>query len=396
MAIYPDKKGKQLTGRFRVEVQLDGRRMRGRFDTIDEARQREVEWKGKLAAGDTEDATVRDDLRGAPKTLSQLLAKASPLVWNGSDHGEVCGLRVRKIIGWLGDTRLSDLSTSYLDDLVLRLRAEGRSPATINRYLSALHVILDWGHARGRAYIPVMPDFSWQDEDEGRIRYLTQDEEQLLSFTLRSLGQDEMADYCIVAIDTGCRRSELLTAKRDQLDGMWLRLWATKNGKPRSVPLTERAQVVLESRLPWKFTDAQLTYWWAKAKEAMGLAEDDQFVVHALRHTCATRLVERGVNLRVIQRFMGHLTIETTLRYAHVSDELLADAATRLSQVVSIHQGRPEGDETEGHGGGSDPTPRPGCIRRATGEQLGESYLPTQTPDLVVYGPFPSNSGGRQ
>jgi site-specific recombinase XerD len=51
----------------------------------------------------------------------------------------------------------------------------------------------------------------------------------------------------------------------------------------------------------------------------MGLSDDENFVFHCLRHTRATRLVEMGVNLRVIQQFMGHKAIQTTLRYAHVS-----------------------------------------------------------------------------
>jgi integrase len=102
-----------------------------------------------------------------------------------------------------------------------------------------------------------MPEFSWQDEDEGRIRWVTPDEETRLIATLRALQSskrgrpadvdlDEVADLCIVAIDTGCRRGEMLTAQPDQVQGKWLRLWKTKNGSARSVPLTERAQAILQ------------------------------------------------------------------------------------------------------------------------------------------------------
>jgi integrase len=125
------------------------------------------------------------------------------------------------------------------------LREAGKAPGTINRYLSALHKVLAWGAARGRQHVTVMPEFSWQDEDEGRIRYLSPDEETRLIATLRALGYDEAADLCIVAIDTGCRRGELLAAQPDQIDGKWLRLWQTKNGHARSVPLTSRAREIL-------------------------------------------------------------------------------------------------------------------------------------------------------
>jgi hypothetical protein len=44
MSIYPDKKAGQLTGRWRVEVQLNGLRKRGRFASHDDAKRAEKDW----------------------------------------------------------------------------------------------------------------------------------------------------------------------------------------------------------------------------------------------------------------------------------------------------------------------------------------------------------------
>ncbi|HEV2547714.1 MAG TPA: tyrosine-type recombinase/integrase [Stellaceae bacterium] len=97
------------------------------------------------------------------------------------------------------------------------------------------------------------------------------------------------------------------------------------------MPLTPRAKSLLQSRLPWGFTAPQLRYWFDKAKGAMGLAAEDAFVIYACRHTCATRLVEAGVNLRVIQRWLGHKSLATTERYAKCGDDMLLRAAASLS-----------------------------------------------------------------
>ena len=67
-----------------------------------------------------------------------------------------------------------------------------------------------------------------------------------------------------------------------------------------------------------------MRYHWDLMKQGLGISDED-FVWHGLRHTSATRLLANGKDLRIIQKFMGHSRIETTLRYAHVADDLIAD-----------------------------------------------------------------------
>lgn len=52
-----------------------------------------------------------------------------------------------------------------------------------------------------------------------------------------------------------------------------------------------------------------------------------RFCMHALRHTYATRAIERGVKLNVLQRLLGHASIKTTMdRYVHVTRDSMYDA----------------------------------------------------------------------
>ena len=65
---------------------------------------------------------------------------------------------------------------------------------------------------------------------------------------------------------------------------------------------------------------------------------------HMLRHSCATHMVDQGVNLRIIQRFLGHSQISTTEVYTHVSLENLRAAQKSISKGIDrIRPGRNKG-----------------------------------------------------
>ena len=60
-----------------------------------------------------------------------------------------------------------------------------------------------------------------------------------------------------------------------------------------------------------------------------------RFCMHALRHTYATRAIERGIMPKVLQRLLGHSSIKTTMdRYVHVTDASLTNAVKQFEQCT--------------------------------------------------------------
>ena len=81
-----------------------------------------------------------------------------------------------------------------------------------------------------------------------------------------------------------------------------LEVWENKGDLPRSVPMTRRVAELVAARMhgPTLFHDVPV--WkvgevWRQVRDDLGLSDDKQLVPHACRHTCASRLVQRGASL---------------------------------------------------------------------------------------------------
>ena len=335
MSIYPDRKNGELTGRWCVEVQQDGKRLRGRRNTMSEAKALEQELMDRFKSGDVEEAKRKfSKEHSKPLTLSEAISAAEGKLWAGLASGINQLSKLNTFLKVAGDKRLDAIGSGDIDSLVRHLTSEGRSDATINRYQSAINVFLNWCLQRGYRTSP-LPPLDWRKESQGRIRWITYEEEALMLKHTKG----PISKIISVAIDTGLRASELLgLAEYGDVTPEWLHLWKTKNRSPRSVPISLETYRTLKSLLDDGMpTYATLRHEWDRAAKAIGLGDDPEFVFHTCRHTYATRLVEANVNLTVIQRLMGHKRIETTMRYAHVHDDVLL-AASQLAR--SFHDSR--------------------------------------------------------
>lgn len=188
-------------------------------------------------------------------------------------------------------------------------------------------------------------------EPDGRVRELHDDEEVLLFNALR-------ADYhpvIMFLLLTGLRRSNGVLLQKRQVN--WTARTFTihqksrkKRGAVHTIPLTEEIAILLKrewmnhptavftyecqrstrdktkgERLPMTVAGFKTTM--QRAVEKAGL---EDFTVHDLRHTAATRLTRENGNLLITQKLLGHSSPVTTARYSHV---LLDDVRTAMERV---------------------------------------------------------------
>ena len=146
---------------------------------------------------------------------------------------------------------------------------------------------------------------------------------------------------------SGCRKSEILTLRWDDVDRLAneLRLRDAKSG-PRMVPLTPPLVKVLDGIPrrdgdPWVVPGrkagthlADLEYYWKRTAARAGLKD---VRLHDARHSYASRALALGESLSVIGRLLGHSKVATTARYAHLVRDAEKEAAGRVGDSIGIH-----------------------------------------------------------
>lgn len=276
------------------------------------------------------------------ETNSLLLSQAVQMVYDRKWKKKKDGAKARRladiIVETLGDIPLAEIDQKKYYELVSLLETRGVQESTINRYRASLKTVLRH-HQLNYQFIEMTPEIG------GRIRILTKEEETAAIALFRDTKHSsrrsafyEMPDFIAVLVDTGMRANELLGLPPKDIDFAtnMLTIWINKADKPRSVPMTTRATQVLavraknESGKLFSLNIHQADKAWAWMRDEMKLEADKDFVIHALRHTCATRLIVKGIDIYRVQKWMGHKSIKTTEKYLHLDPLQLRAAAAAL------------------------------------------------------------------
>jgi len=151
----------------------------------------------------------------------------------------------------------------------------------------------------------------------------------------------ELRPFVALVAETGLRRGEAAALTWDDVgpDRILVRSHVAKSHRERLVPLTSAAQRVLTAvrrdrvlrmgRADRLFPHPP-DYYGRRFSDAMKARGYAGITLHALRHACASRIVNGGVPIHVAQTWLGHASVETTRIYLHHRTDALLEAAHAL------------------------------------------------------------------
>jgi len=247
-------------------------------------------------------------------------------------------LRANKyLLPEFGNLSLREITPGLLEQYKCRLVSQGLSPNTILKILYLLSSIFEYAALsddsltnpvrkvkRMRIPIKSMTSFT-EDEIEALLQAASDNSNQVAAIAL--------------AAYAGLRASEVLGLEWSNIDleKKEIRICqtvvrgelrpTTKSGRPRIIDIQKRLHTILLEHMKMVGNEGFVTQtysgngyhkvqgFFSKVMAKAGITRKAGF--HALRHAFATRAIQRGVDLLTLKDWMGHSTIETTMRYVH-------------------------------------------------------------------------------
>lgn len=358
-------------GKYRVNASQGGKRVTATANTLQDALNTRSVMQAELCI-------PRNGF-----TLQDAFNRTVQERWSRAKSGDKLAANGLRALQFFGKTLpIDQLTRTDITAYEEWMRAKGLTDATLNRRMAAVSKMLKIAYEHG--WIEKLPVIHRHAEGQGRIRYLSTDEEHTLLNMCAEWGKIDHRDAIAVLLDTGMRVGELFNLEKRDLNFQHnlIHIFENKTSHPRSLPMTSRVKAILFARTvtstkPFPFDSVWLSNVWKRIRVLMGLQLDEQFVPYACRHTCATRLLQRGMTLPELQAWLGHKTITMTMRYAHLSPTALLKGAALLEQGVSHEMYNPCVDVPVVGGVRSEPLPR------MRGAEYTGSTCPEQQPSTV-------------
>lgn len=237
---------------------------------------------------------------------------------------------------------VEDVTIEDVEDYLTMLKEErGLMPASRKRVAASIRVFFRYALRKGLCPEDIASEVQPIKVPQKEREYLTEDE--VMDFA-KEIRHELVRVAVLTMFYTGLRVSELtgLRAEDVDMDAGVIRVRKGKGGKARSVPMSRKLRDLLEDYLTWRvdsdhFFATRKTGRLSKervdavireTRRRLGLRK--KVTAHTFRHSFASGLVAKNVNIVNISRLLGHADIKTTSVYTHTNTSQLQDAVNAL------------------------------------------------------------------
>lgn len=331
---------------WHYDFQIKGRRFHGSCGTEDYEEAKAIEAEKRVQA-------KADPKTRGIYTINEALGTYARDVAQYQTSYRTTKSQAKNIIAAMkGATRIDLLSNGDLIRFIALRRAKVAN-ATVNREIDLLgracrHMVKFHG---GKLAEDLDFRAGRLKEPKERVRELSWDEQDRLFKSLRL----DLHPFVKFALMTGARKETITELTWDAVHFETERLrFDIKGDDVMFFPMNHELRALLSSlprgegdHAPFVFTyQNQITKQRHRIvtggggldedwREALELAEILNFRFHDLRHTFATRILRKTRNIKLVSMLLGHKSIETTMRYAHVLDEDLRQGLDDFSALKS-------------------------------------------------------------
>jgi len=279
------------------------------------------------------EAEIRAAVARAPKTVNipgdPPMAAILAIYVEHAQHlrsAETSEYHARRLGPWAERYKASQ-AQEFADHVIKDMRGS-YAPATINRSLACAKKGLEI--AWRQRLIP---------ENYGlRIKLLTVNNKREVFLKVEEVRQiaqhcSEQAQAAIwFALLTGARRGEIFRIRAEHIgvDTISLPASHTKTNRMRVIPIIPALRPWLK-HFPLTITVDGVKSAWRRARVS---ARMEHVNFHDLRHSCASIMLGLGVDLYTISKVLGHSTVQTTQRYAHLQVDAQRAALEKLGELA--------------------------------------------------------------
>jgi integrase len=253
-----------------------------------------------------------------------------------------------RLMPYFSGRQVEDLKRADVRRYVAQRLAQGVKLVTVHRELCLFCAAVNFCNVELELAMPNPASKLGLPRSEHRVRWITQQEAaRLIQEAERYASRPHLAVFIRLALNTGCRKGELLHLEWSRVDFVHrqflLEARHTKARRRRTVPLNDAALDALRHMEAWRQGHGLVSSWvfgydegkriasfktaWTAALRRAGI---ENFRIHDLRHTFASWLVMQGESIYVVKDLLGHASVTQTERYAHLAPGQGRGAVQRL------------------------------------------------------------------